>query len=309
MIVSRISICLLFGLTPTAFGGSTEVFHLIKGLQQVYHYHALDYSWSFSQYTSVTDSGLAECTLMDSATVDDTTIAWTVVEKRNVNRHTVATSPPVDTVYAMSDSTTCILHEYATGYHELRSASLVWEFPVSFSNGQTFPVFRYSDSARVVSAFGFGCMRFAGVDYDTLWFSADSGLFKRAYSRCYDRDFWGSATWRNVRLISRVLVSVGGADPLPAHLVLHQNHPNPFNPTTMIEYTIAGTRGQGSGTSNVKLVVYDLLGREVAVLVNEQQAAGSYSVTFDASGLGSGVYFYRLSTGKSVFTRKAVLQK
>jgi predicted acyl esterase len=77
---------------------------------------------------------------------------------------------------------------------------------------------------------------------------------------------------------------------------LEQNYPNPFNPLTTIKYTIAGAGGQGSGVS-VKLVVYDVLGSEVAVLVNERRAAGSYADTFDASGLASGVYIYRLTAG------------
>ena len=60
----------------------------------------------------------------------------------------------------------------------------------------------------------------------------------------------------------------------PLRFELNQNYPNPFNPTTTISYGVAGTRGQGSGTSDVRLVVYDLLGREVAVLVNERKATG-----------------------------------
>jgi hypothetical protein len=83
----------------------------------------------------------------------------------------------------------------------------------------------------------------------------------------------------------------------PKTFVLEQNFPNPFNPTTVIRYQL-------SAVSDVRLTVYDLLGREVAVLVNERKETGSYSVRFSAggsasggggSGLSSGVYFYRLS--------------
>jgi len=81
----------------------------------------------------------------------------------------------------------------------------------------------------------------------------------------------------------------------PASFVLSQNYPNPFNPTTVINYTIGGVRDQGSGVTDVRLGVYDLLGREVAVLVNEWKAAGSYEVVFDAADLASGVYLCRLS--------------
>jgi aminopeptidase N len=81
----------------------------------------------------------------------------------------------------------------------------------------------------------------------------------------------------------------------PGQFVLEQNYPNPFNPATRIKYTIGGAGGQGPGGRDISLIVYDVLGRKVATLVNEQKAPGNYEVTFDASGLSSGVYFYRLT--------------
>ncbi len=96
---------------------------------------------------------------------------------------------------------------------------------------------------------------------------------------------------------------------LPGAFALEQNYPNPFNPSTRIQYTVGGTRDQGPGTSNTRLVVYDLLGREVAVLVNEKKQPGSYDATFDASGLASGVYIYRMTAGSFVQSRKMVLVK
>jgi hypothetical protein len=110
---------------------------------------------------------------------------------------------------------------------------------------------------------------------------------------------------------------------IPDQFQLGQNYPNPFNPATVIEYTVGGISlpampagrqagqagGQGSGGSNVRLVVYDLLGREVATLVNEQQAPGSHQVTFDATGLTTGVYLYRLTAGTYTATRRMVVMK
>jgi photosystem II stability/assembly factor-like uncharacterized protein len=88
----------------------------------------------------------------------------------------------------------------------------------------------------------------------------------------------------------------------PVRFSLSQNYPNPFNPKTAIRYQV-------SGVSDVKLVVYDLLGREVAVLVNEKKAAGNYEVSFDGARLASGVYFYRLTAGSFVQSRKMILLK
>jgi hypothetical protein len=86
-----------------------------------------------------------------------------------------------------------------------------------------------------------------------------------------------------------------------------QNYPNPFNPSTTIEYTVGGVRSQASGVSNVRLAIYDLLGREVAVLVNEKQPAGRYEVTFDGGRLASGTYLYRIVAGRFVQVRRMVL--
>jgi hypothetical protein len=93
----------------------------------------------------------------------------------------------------------------------------------------------------------------------------------------------------------------------PLEFRLEQNFPNPFNPTTTIHYSIAGFRGQASGVSQVRLAVYDLLGREVALLVDGQQAPGEYSVKFSASGLASGMYFYRLQAGHYMQVRKMMI--
>ncbi len=112
----------------------------------------------------------------------------------------------------------------------------------------------------------------------------------------------GSGVWR--RPLSEV-VNVGPRpSELPTVFNLSQNYPNPFNPITVIKYTIGGNRGRGLVVSDVKLVVYDVLGREVAVLVNERRAPGNYEARFDASGFSSGVYFYRLTDGNLIQTRK-----
>jgi hypothetical protein len=86
----------------------------------------------------------------------------------------------------------------------------------------------------------------------------------------------------------------------PASFALRQNHPNPFNPSTLVSYQLAAT-------CEVKLVVYDLLGREVSVLVSERQAQGSYDVRFEGRALSSGVYLCRLTAGSFAQTRRMLL--
>jgi endonuclease/exonuclease/phosphatase family metal-dependent hydrolase len=88
---------------------------------------------------------------------------------------------------------------------------------------------------------------------------------------------------------------------------LSGNYPNPCNPTTTIGYTVGAVSGQQTAVSGVRLAVYDLLGREVAVLVNEKQVPGTYYVQFDAARFASGVYFYSMQAGGFVQTRKLIV--
>jgi 5'-nucleotidase/UDP-sugar diphosphatase len=89
---------------------------------------------------------------------------------------------------------------------------------------------------------------------------------------------------------------------VPANFALQQNYPNPFNPTTTVAFSLPTT-------SFVTLKVYNLLGQVVAVLVNEQLPAGSYTKTFRADGLASGMYLYKLTAGDFVQTKRMVLMK
>ena len=88
----------------------------------------------------------------------------------------------------------------------------------------------------------------------------------------------------------------------PENFSLSQNYPNPFNPSTTIDYSVAKS-------SNVKLSVFDLSGKEVAVLVNGYKNAGTYAVSFSAENLSSGVYYYKIAIGGFSQTRKMILIK
>jgi photosystem II stability/assembly factor-like uncharacterized protein len=93
--------------------------------------------------------------------------------------------------------------------------------------------------------------------------------------------------------------------------VLEQNYPNPFNPSTKIKYTIPPQQNPLQGRDYrgglITLKVYDILGNEIATLVNEEKTAGSYEVSYDANTLSSGIYFYTLNAGSFIETKKMVL--
>jgi hypothetical protein len=101
---------------------------------------------------------------------------------------------------------------------------------------------------------------------------------------------------------SPVVLKVAAGPGTPGVYALHQSYPDPFNPSTTLSYDLAEA-------GRVSLVVYDLLGRTVRVLVDEVQDAGTKSLRFDASGLPSGVYLYRLQAGSFSDVRKMVLMK
>lgn len=104
------------------------------------------------------------------------------------------------------------------------------------------------------------------------------------------------------RIKSSSFVNVDDESETPLEFLLGQNYPNPFNPATNFEFQI-------SNLEFVTLKVYDILGKEVAVLVNEEKAPGSYRVVFDASNLSSGVYFYTLKAGEFISSKKLILMK
>ena len=106
-------------------------------------------------------------------------------------------------------------------------------------------------------------------------------------------DFDGTTEFSNI-----IEVEIGVAK----HFALHQNYPNPFNPITVISW-------QSPVGSHQNLKVYDLLGNEVATLIDEYKPAGSYEIEFNASSLSSGIYIYKLTAGEFTSTKKFILLK
>jgi hypothetical protein len=106
-----------------------------------------------------------------------------------------------------------------------------------------------------------------------------------------------------IRTVSNNIGTKTGKNNLsPGRYSLEHNYPNPFNPTTTIKFALPKD-------GYVKLKVYDIMGREVKVIVNEVKQAGYYSVDFDGSNLASGVYFYRLQCGSFNETKRMVIIK
>jgi hypothetical protein len=105
-----------------------------------------------------------------------------------------------------------------------------------------------------------------------------------------------------VEFFDAATVGVDGSTGMPLSGALEQNHPNPFNPMTNVDYRL-------SIGGAVRLSIFDLLGREIAVLVNEEKPPGSYTVTWDATGFSSGVYFYTLTAGTLRESKRMIFMK
>lgn len=102
--------------------------------------------------------------------------------------------------------------------------------------------------------------------------------------------------------LSTIVVSVDEISGTPNNYSLSQNYPNPFNPSTMIEFSIPEA-------TNVKLAIYDALGKEIAVVENKELSAGKYSYTWNANDMASGIYFYKIEANNFVQVRKMLLVK
>jgi hypothetical protein len=149
--------------------------------------------------------------------------------------------------------------------------------------------------------------------------TSDSGFVLVGYADSTSNDGYIIKVDKNGILFPEIGINIQ-LNFIPDQIELFQNYPNPFNPVTKIKFAVRpplnpllskeGNDGrQNAGRQGVVLKVYDNLGREVKTLVNEEMKAGNYEVSFDGSGLGSGVYFYKLIAGGFTETKKMVLVK
>ncbi|MGE5437278.1 MAG: T9SS type A sorting domain-containing protein [Syntrophothermus sp.] len=126
-------------------------------------------------------------------------------------------------------------------------------------------------------------------------------LFSNDYDDCI-RSTWYRGALEEDGILEIPDMNKNNTGTMEFEFALKQNYPNPFNPETKINYSVAKD-------GNVSLIIYDIMGREVLTLVNEQKTMGNYTVSFNASTLTSGIYFYRIQTGNFVETKKMVFLK
>ncbi len=167
-----------------------------------------------------------------------------------------------------------------------------------------------------------------GFDMDSSEVYSDStfGMYYRMiiagnYNLTFSAPGYYSKTIQNVSAVNDqasvvnvklrpITTGIAGNNELPNEFRLYQNYPNPFNPTTKIKFQIPLLRGVSEGRGVLtQLIIYDILGRNIATLVNEQLQPGAYEVDFDGNNYPSGVYFYKISEGDFKAVNKMILLK
>ena len=149
----------------------------------------------------------------------------------------------------------------------------------------------------------------SGTDWKTIGFVEGNGNSNSHKQYSFTDSYPNSGSRFNYRL--KIIDNDGTykfsneieVEIIPTDFALYQNYPNPFNPVTKIGYSIPGNEAK------VKIIIFDILGNKVATLVDENKQGGSYEVEFNASGLSSGIYFYKLETEQSSISRKMILMK
>jgi hypothetical protein len=207
------------------------------------------------------------------------------------------------TIYSITNVGNTLFIATGTEVYKSTDGGTTW---VPKNNGLPFSVSSLITTGNILIAGTLTGIYFSS-DIGENWndFTADLPTLISINAITVDNQFITVGTAENVwhRSISNITgVYEKANNILPAEYNLSQNYPNPFNPTTTINFQIPLS-------SKVTLKIYDVLGREVKSLVNEFKIAGKYSVTFNATNLASGVYFYNLRAGNYVESKKMILLK
>ncbi len=147
-----------------------------------------------------------------------------------------------------------------------------------------------------------GSYTIAGLTQGTYTIIASTSTYSSVVTTTTYNPAAGSTTISNITLTSSITAVKNQVVAAPSTFVLDNNYPNPFNPSTIIGFSLPYS-------SHVSLEIYNILGQKVAVLLNNTLAAGHYSYSFNANGLASGVYLYKLQTNNFVSVKKMILNK
>ena len=293
-----ILICLHAFLISIQAQEKYDLFPLQEDMTYTYNFFHEVKDWALQIYLKFwySDFGKVEYIINNFLNYGDTLIVWNIEQRRNLIHIDRFTGSYISII----DTTDYQLYENLTGDHELRCSSPVWLFPLYYDSDSYFSVYRYSEQSEKLIIYHIQPR--CGETEDSMWFSEKAGMYKRVnqhISDCgIDKSEDKSFAYR-IGIPDKVEINKAR---IINKFILFQNYPNPFNPTTKIEYHIPEM-------SLVTIKIYDVLGREITTLVNEEKPAGNYEFEFDATGLPSGIYFYQLKAGDYFETKKMMLLK
>lgn len=195
-----------------------------------------------------------------------------------------------------------------TSWNQIYSQTIIWT--------ETQPAGDVNKLWQTTSMSSDGSKLIAGVNGGRLYISINGGSSWTETQPAGDIDKQWSTTSMSsdgskliagvddgrLYLGESILTGIENDKTIPGQFILYQNYPNPFNPTTKISYQIPAD-------DFVTLKIFDVLGREAATLINTNQTAGFYEVTFNAANLTSGVYFYKIEAGSFSSVKKLLLMK
>jgi len=271
-------------------------------------------AWTY-KYTSKTFDQLPFMVYTDSGTVHleitgvtsaQDTARWTVKERRNLQRQTLNPSIPSDSTYPVVGSTTYSLIEVLLAGHRVyrdQSESAIWNsvapwFP---ELSDTSSIFRHAvvDDSGYVRLASHSSSPHPRHDY---YFTFKEGIGLTAGGAVTGSYITGLIERVDYTLTGQVITSVRESDSskVPSNARLFQYYPNPFNPSTLIRYSLPARM-------NAKLEVFNTLGQREAILINETQDAGIHEARLQGGNLASGVKFIRLSAGGHVAVTKGLL--
>jgi hypothetical protein len=279
------------------------MFPLQVNLHYQYNYHRsyIGYEVTTLVETQI-DTGKVDFIIRDSVNIGDTSIVWQIDRiTRLWHKYICYSNHNLDTQLTQNDTIRFTITESLSYRHRI---TLPWE--IIFSEGSLiycyspwsgFTIDRYSSQDTLNQSTGDPLF----FNYDSLQYIQTRGLVYRELLRNYSGI---SRTYDSLYVEQRIPPTVGVTRNIqtPYNLHLWQNYPNPFNPSTTIKYDIPSK-------AYVNIKVYNMLGQEIANLVDDILPAGGHSVVFNASNFSSGIYFYRIHAANNTITRKLVLLK
>jgi hypothetical protein len=240
----------------------------------------------------------------------DNGFTWSDISIVDTNYFGVTSLVPV---YSLALIDTNLIAGAGPGYFFYTSFHNTIFDTVSIRPKLTKPILCFAvHNSRLFAGSTIGNIFLSNID-GTIWRLISPSLQNQSvYSLALNNSYIFAGSGNGVWRLSypETTTNIKSLNETPTGFALEQNYPNPFNPSTTIKYNLPSSRqGERSGVRFVTLKIYNLLGKEVAMLVNELQAPGNYEVKFNGSNLASGVYIYRLQAGNFVSIKKLMILK